>query len=53
MNGAFLKRIFSSPSFAEDYKGFLLELPELIIQDNHKKVIYLEELIQKAISKEE
>jgi hypothetical protein len=50
MNGNFLKRVFACPSFPDDYRAFLHELPDLIIQDNHKKVLYLEDLIQKALS---
>lgn len=45
MNGNFLKRVFASETFANDYRDFLHELEALMAEDNEKKIIYLAEVL--------
>ena len=49
MNGNFLKRVFASDNFTDDYRDFLREFQGLMMEDNEKKVIYLADLLDKHI----
>lgn len=45
MNGNFLKRVFASETFVNDYKDFLREFQALMMDDNEKKVLYLADIL--------
>ena len=49
MNGNFLKRVFASETFVNDYKDFLREFQALMMDDNEKKVLYLADILQKYL----
>lgn len=57
MNGSFLRRIFSCERFSEDYGRFIRtfflsldEFKDLMMDDNRKKIKYLAEMINEALS---
>ena len=52
MNGNFLKKVFAQPQFVTDYREFVIEFPELIIEDNEKKIKYLAETIDEYLTAE-
>lgn len=41
MNSTFLKKIFSSPKFAHDYRIFLVHYDSIVDEDNQKKIDFL------------
>ena len=45
MNNTFLKQVFSEKDFAVDYKIFLYEFEEIMINDNQKKIKNLTSLL--------
>jgi hypothetical protein len=53
MNGNFLKRVFASEAFANDYRDFLREFQALMMEDNEKKVLYLADMLEKHIQANE
>lgn len=53
MNGNFLKRVFASEAFANDYRKFLREFQELMAEDNEKKIIYLADVLDKCVKSNE
>ena len=50
MNNKFLQQIFQENGFSEDYLLFLKHFPQIMQDDNEKKVKYLAELL--TVSKE-
>ena len=53
MNGNFLKRVFASDIFVADYKEFLREFQNLMMEDNQKKILYLAEILDKHLKANE
>lgn len=50
MNGNFLRRVFSYQQFAIDYRIFLDEFARLTAEDNLRKVAYLTDMVEEALT---